>query len=30
VEHGFLTKQKVGRANYYINEPLCALLVAHG
>lgn len=30
VEHGFLTKQKVGRVNYYINEPLCSLLVAHG
>lgn len=29
VEHGFLVKQKVGRANYYINEPLCALLIAH-
>ena len=30
VEHGFLMKQKVGRVNYYINEPLCKLLVAHG
>ncbi len=29
VELGFLQKQKVGRANYYINEPLCALLLAH-
>ena len=29
VEHGFLTKQKVGRANYYINAPLCRLLIAH-
>jgi len=29
VDNGFLTKQKVGRANYYINEPLCALLIAH-
>ncbi|MGR0279003.1 Fic family protein [Marinomonas dokdonensis] len=29
VEHGFLVKQKIGRANYYINEPLCALLIAH-
>ncbi|MGI1969567.1 hypothetical protein [Shewanella baltica] len=29
VEHGFLTKQKVGRANYYINAPLCQLLIAH-
>ncbi|WP_411569052.1 hypothetical protein [Shewanella sp. SM95] len=23
VECGFLTRQKVGRANYYINAPLC-------
>ena len=30
VEHGFLMKQKVGRANYYINQPLCNLLIAHG
>ena len=30
VEHDFLIKQKVGRVNYYINEPLCSLLVAHG
>ncbi|MDK9706390.1 MAG: Fic family protein [Desulforhopalus sp.] len=30
VERGFLQKQKIGRANYYINEPLCVLLVAHG
>jgi Fic family protein len=30
VEHGFLMKQKVGRANYYINQPLCKLLIAHG
>ena len=30
VEHGFLTKQKIGRANYYINEPLCKVLIAHG
>jgi Fic family protein len=29
VEHGFLVKQKIGRANYYINEPLCTLLIAH-
>ncbi len=29
VEHGFLTKQKIGRANYYINEPLCKVLIAH-
>lgn len=29
VEHKFLIKQKVGRANYYINEPLCKLLIAH-
>lgn len=26
VEAGFLNKQKIGRANYYINEPLCVLL----
>lgn len=30
VEHGFLQKQKIGRANYYINQPLCTLLMAHG
>lgn len=30
VECGFLNKQKIGRANYYINEPLCKLLIAHG
>ncbi len=29
VEHGFLAKQKIGRANYYINQPLCDLLMAH-
>lgn len=29
VEHGFLMKEKVGRANYYINQPLCQLLIAH-
>ena len=29
VEHGFLLKQKVGRANYYINQPLCQVLIAH-
>lgn len=29
VEHGFLVKQKVGRANYYINQPLCQVLIAH-
>ena len=29
VEKGFLHKEKVGRANYYINQPLCSLLVAH-
>lgn len=29
VEHGFLEKQKVGRGNYYINQPLCTLLMAH-
>ncbi len=30
VEQGFLHKEKVGRANYYINQPLCALLIEHG
>lgn len=30
VEYGFLTKKKVGRGNYYINEPLCTLLMQHG
>lgn len=29
VEHQFLDKQKIGRANYYINAPLCDLLVDH-
>ena len=29
VGHGFLQKQKIGRGNYYMNEPLCALLIAH-
>lgn len=29
VEQGFLHKEKVGRANYYINQPLCALLIEH-
>ncbi|MCH8500726.1 MAG: Fic family protein [Aliidiomarina sp.] len=27
VEHGFVTKHRIGRANYYVNEPLCALLI---
>ncbi|ANG63003.1 addiction module protein [Marinobacterium aestuarii] len=27
VEHNFLRKEKVGRANSYINQPLCALLI---
>lgn len=30
VEHGFLQKQKIGRGNYYINQPLCELLQAYG
>jgi Fic family protein len=30
VDHGYLNKQKIGRANYYINEPLAKLLIAHG
>jgi Fic family protein len=29
VEKGFLKKQKVGRVNFYINEPLCVLLMEH-
>lgn len=29
VEHGLLQKQKIGLGNYYINQPLCAILVAH-
>lgn len=29
VESGFLQKEKIGRANYYINQPLCALLMQH-
>lgn len=30
VEHEFLQKQKIGRGNYYINQPLYELLKAHG
>lgn len=29
VEHGLLHKEKIGRANYYINQPLCAVLIGH-
>lgn len=29
VEFGFLHKEKIGRANYYINRPLCNLLIKH-
>lgn len=29
VEQPFLQKQKSGRGNDYINQPLCALLAAH-
>lgn len=29
VEHGFLHKEKIGRGNYYINQPLCSLFVEH-
>ena len=29
VDKGFLHKEKVGRANYYINQPLCSLLISH-
>lgn len=28
-EHGFLHKEKIGRVNYYINQPLCNLLIEH-
>lgn len=27
VKHGFLAKEKIGRANYYINQPLYAILM---
>jgi Fic family protein len=27
VAHGFLHKEKIGRGNYYINQPLCSLLM---
>lgn len=27
VERGFLRKEKIGRGNYYINQPLCTLLM---
>jgi Fic family protein len=26
VQGGFLHKQKLGRSNYYINQPLCRIL----
>ncbi|KXI27569.1 Fic family protein [Paraglaciecola hydrolytica] len=29
VDCGFLHKEKIGRANYYINQPLCNLLIKH-
>lgn len=29
VEKGFLHKEKIGRGNYYINQPLCNLLIEH-
>ncbi|MGK0371311.1 MAG: Fic family protein [Glaciecola sp.] len=28
-EHGFLHKEKIGRTNYYVNQPLCDLLIEH-
>lgn len=28
-EHGLLHKEKIGRTNYYINQPLCYLLIEH-
>lgn len=30
VGKGFLQKQKIGRGNYYVNQPLCVLLMQHG
>jgi Fic family protein len=29
VKHGLLHKEKIGRSNYYINSPLCSLLMQH-
>ncbi|MFC0350361.1 Fic family protein [Undibacterium danionis] len=29
VECGILQKQKIGRGNYYVNQPLCSLLMMH-
>lgn len=29
VECGILQKQKIGRGNYYVNQPLCSLLMEH-
>lgn len=29
VEHGFVKKHKIGRGNYYINQPLCNLLMEY-
>ena len=29
VQHGLLQKEKIGRSNYYINSPLCSLLMQH-
>ena len=29
VQHGLLHKEKIGRNNYYINSPLCNLLMQH-
>lgn len=29
VQHGLLHKEKIGRSNYYINSPLCSLLIQH-
>ena len=29
VQHGLLHKKKIGRSNYYINSPLCSLLMQH-
>ena len=28
-EYGFLHKEKIGRTNYYVNQPLCDLLIEH-
>ncbi len=29
VKAGFVRKHKIGRSNYYVNDPLCKLLISH-